>query len=79
MLFCPGSQASDGCMCIQMQLPGGGTMPVRIGLHTGAAADGLVGCANTLQYRCGQGQAQRQMYLQKSLGAVRTWAVHYDL
>jgi hypothetical protein len=43
-----------GCMCIQMQLPGGGTMPVRIGLHTGAAADGLVGCANTLQYRCGQ-------------------------
>ena len=36
---------------MQMQLPGGGTMPARIGVHMGAAADGLVGSANTLQYR----------------------------
>ncbi|CAL8471194.1 g10736 [Coccomyxa elongata] len=53
----------------EMQLPGGGTLPARIGLHSGAAADGLVGCANTLQYRL----AGPALSVAKALAKAAPW------
>ncbi|BDA46593.1 hypothetical protein COCOBI_09-0450 [Coccomyxa sp. Obi] len=53
----------------EMQLPGGGTLPARIGLHSGEAADGLVGCANTLQYRL----AGPALSIAKALAKAAPW------
>ena len=38
---------------MQLELPGGGCMRAKIGVHSGKASDSLVGCSNTLHYRCG--------------------------
>ena len=35
-----------------MKLPGGACVRARVGVHSGEASDSLVGCSNTLHYRC---------------------------